>query len=251
MKNVTILLQGKILQETIDFYVENYPTANVVISTWIGSELDFSKLPQTYNVVLSKLPKEGGHQNMNYQILSTINGLRFVETDYVIKIRGDEYYSNMEYITNEVVMNPKKIHCSPVFFRHWDYMAYHISDHIIAGTTNNIKLMFEKTKFYTENNLVYHIKEGEKFEFWEPEINLTRSYLMAKESERWDRVDGRQLMVDNFEILNIEKLHPYKIVANIFKASWTEGFIPERNYSISDINKLFLKQEQAYAVNIS
>jgi len=40
-------------------------------------------------------------------------------------------------------------------------------------------------------------------------------------------------------------------VANIFSTSWTEGFIPERNYSISDINKLFLKQNEAYAVNIT
>jgi len=251
MKNVTILLQGKILQDTIDFYVKNYPNQNVVISTWIGSELNFSNLPHTYNVVLSKLPKDGGAQNLKYQIESTLNGLRFIETDYVIKIRGDEYYSNMEYIVNEVIMNPKKIHCSPVFFRHWDYMAYHISDHIIAGTKENLKLMFQKAKFYIENKMIYHIKDGVKHEFWEPEINLTRAYLMAKEPERWNNIDGRKLMVDNFEILDIQKLHPYKIVANIFKTQWTEGFIPERNYSISDINKLFLKQEEAYATNIT
>ena len=73
---------------------------------------------------------------------------------------------------------------------------------------------------------------------------------VTKEPERWERVDGRRLMVDNFEILDIKKLHPYKIIANIFKVQWTEGFIPERNYSISNINKLFLKQEEAYA-NIS
>ena len=61
MKNVTILLQGKILQETINFFVKHYPTQNVVISTWIGCELDFSKIPNSYNIILTKLPKEGGH----------------------------------------------------------------------------------------------------------------------------------------------------------------------------------------------
>ena len=30
---------------------------------------------------------------------------------------------------------------------------------------------------------------------------------MAKEPERWGNVDGRKLMVDNFEILDIKKLH--------------------------------------------
>ncbi len=251
MKNVTILLQGKILQETIDFFVKHYPTQNVVVSTWIGSKLDLSKLPQSYNVILTKLPKNGGHQNIAYQLLSTNNGLKCVETDYVIKIRGDEYYSNIEYIAYEIAMNSKKLHCSPIFFRHWEFMQYHISDHIIAGTTSNVKLMFEKTKFYMDNELVYNFMDNKKYEFWEPEINLTRSYLMAKEPERWGKMDGRQLMVDNFEILKIKKLEPYKIVANIFNKQWSEGFIPEQNYSISDINKLFLPEHGAYAVNIT
>jgi hypothetical protein len=244
-------LQGKILQQTIDFFIKNYPTQNVVISTWIGSKIDLSKLPHSYNVILTKLPKDGGHQNIAYQLLSTNNGLKCVETDYVIKIRGDEYYSNIEYIVNEIAMNPKKIHCSPVFFRHWEFMKYHISDHIIAGTTSNLKLMFGKTKFYMDNKLVYNFMDNKKYEFWEPEINLTRSYLMAKEPERWNKVDGRQLMVDNFEILNIKKLEPYKVVANIFNKEWSEGFIPEQNYSISDVNKLFLPENGAYAVNIT
>lgn len=251
MKNVTILLQGKILQETINFFVKHYPTQNVVISTWIGCKLDFSKLPQSYNVILTKLPKDGGHQNINYQILSTNNGLKYVETDYVIKLRGDEYYSNIEYIVNEIAMNPTKLHCSPVFFRHWEFMQYHISDHIIAGTIDNLKLMFNKAKFYIDNKLVYNLRDGIKYEFWEPEINLTRSYLMAKEPERWDKIDGRQLMIDNFEILNIKKLEPYLVVANIFNQKWTEGFIPEQNYSISDVNKLFLPESGAYGVSIT
>jgi|TARA_B110000259_G_scaffold95494_1_gene110502 hypothetical protein len=250
MKNVTILLQGKILQETINFFVKHYPTQNVVISTWIGCKVDFSKLPQSYNVILTKLPKDGGHQNINYQLLSTTNGLKYVTTDYVIKIRGDEYYSNIKYIATEIAMNPTKLHCSPIFFRHWDYMKYHISDHIIAGTTDNLKLMFSKTKLYMDNSMIYHIREGNRYDFWEPEINLTRSYLMAKEFDRWGKVDGRQLMVDNFEILNIKELEPYNIVANIFKQKWTEGFIPERNFSISKINKIFLTQDEAY-VNIT
>jgi hypothetical protein len=250
MKNVTILLQGKILQESLDFIIEHYPNSNVVISTWIGSNVDFSKIPSTYNLILTKLPENGGHQNINYQILSTLNGLRFVQTDYVIKLRGDEYYSNLDYVAYEIAMNPNKIHCSSVFFRHWSFMEYHISDHIIAGKTDNIKLMFESTKFNMENELVYHIRDGIKYDFWEPEINLTRSYLMSKESIRWGVTDGQKLMVENFEILDIEKLHPYKIVANIFKTEWKEGFVPERNFSISDVRRLYLSKEEAYDTNI-
>jgi len=228
MKNVTILLQGKILQDSVDFLIKNYPQANVVISTWVGTEVDFSNIPQTYNVVLTKLPTEGGHQNINYQILSTLKGLQFVDTDYVIKLRGDEYYSNLDYVAYEIAMNPHKIHSSPIFFRHWSFMEYHISDHIIAGTTKNLKLMFQSTKFNLENGLVYHTRDGQNFEFWEPEINLTRSYLMAKEPKRWGIVDGRQLMIDNFEIINLENLKPYKVVANVYNKIWYNNYIQKK-----------------------
>ena len=251
MKNVTILLQGKILQDSVDFLVKNYPHANVVISTWFGTDVDFSNLPETYNVVLTKIPSEGGHQNINYQVLSTLKGLQFIKTDYVIKLRGDEYYSNLDYVAYEVAMNPNKIHCSPIFFRHWSFMEYHISDHIIAGTIENLKLMFESTKFNLDNGLVYHIRDGQKFEFWEPEINLTRSYLMAKEPKRWGIISSNDLMVDNFEILDIQRLHPYKIVANIFQREWTDGFIPERNFSISNVRRLYLSKDEVYDTDIT
>tara|TARA_R110001592_G_scaffold188231_2_gene433335 strand:+ start:52 stop:846 length:795 start_codon:yes stop_codon:yes gene_type:complete len=264
MKNVTIILQGIILQDALDFYIKHYPTTNIIISTWINSTLNLTKIPPTYNVILSKLPEDKGSQNMHCQILSTLNGLRFTETDYVIKIRGDEYYSNIEYIMNEIISNPKKIHCSPVFFRHWSYSNFHISDHILAGTTDNLKIMFEKTKFYHKNNIIYDVPENEfyirhqekrKFEHPEiinggPEESLTRSYLMAKEGERWGKVDGRQLMVDNFEILNINKLSPFKAISNGNGIHWNNSFIPEKNQSISNINQLFLSKEEVYA-NIS
>lgn len=251
MKNVTILLQGKVLQPTLDFYINHYPNANVVISTWIDSDLDYSKLPDNYKLVLSKLPPYAGFQNINYQIVSTLTGLKLVETDYVIKIRGDEYFSNIEYIASEVVMNPKKIHCSPIFFRHWSFIPYHFSDHIIGSTKENLELMFKETKFNVDNLLIWYEKDGKKQSYWEPEINFTRSYLMAKEPKRWGKVDGRKLMIDNFEILDIKKLHPYKIVANIFKAQWTDGFVPERNFSISDVRRLYLTKEEAYDTNIT
>ena len=65
-----------------------------------------------------------------------------VKTKYVIKVRGDEYYSNVQYILNSIRVQPDKVHTSSIFFRAWQYAEYHISDHIIAGTTENILIMF-------------------------------------------------------------------------------------------------------------
>jgi hypothetical protein len=59
-------------------------------------------------------------------------------------------------------------------------------------------------------------------------------------------------MIKHFDILDIELLEPYKIVANIFNKTWTSGFIPEMNYSISDVRKLLLENENnIYDTNIT
>ena len=251
MKNVTLIIQGKVSQETIDFYIKKYPKLKVVVSTWSKHDLDLSKLPLSYKVVTQPLPKEPGFQNQNYQFISTLNGLHLSDTEYVIKIRGDEYFSNIEYIYDCITNTPQKIFCSPIFFRHWGFMKYHISDHIIAGKRENVLLMFESTKHKVDNGMLFHVADGKVHTYWEPEINLTRGYLMEKEKNRFGILDGRNLMVDNFEILDIKKLEPYRIVANVFNTFWVDGFVPEHNFSISDVRKLFLDVDDAYNTDIT
>ena len=242
MKDVTIIVQGRISHETFNFYLEHYSESIVILSTWVNHNLDLTEIPPNWKVVLQPLPTKKGVQNQNLQFTSTIAGLLNVETPYVIKLRGDERFSNLEYILDEVKTQPNKIHCSSIWFRHWSFMKYHISDHIIAGKTDLVKLMFYQAKHNFDNSIL---------NYWEPEIMLTRSYLMEKEKNRFDTVDGRILMIENFNILDIKNLEPYFIVANIFRKRWVNsGFIPERNYSISNVNRLMLSKEKAYDLDI-
>jgi hypothetical protein len=117
-------------------------------------------------------------------------------------------------------------------------MNYHVSDHIIAGTLENLLIMFQSTKYNFENELIYYIKNGEKMLYWEPEIMLTRSYIKAKAPQRYEKVDGRILMAEHFDIIDVDMLKPFLIKANIFKNTYNE-FVPERNFSISTIEQLF------------
>jgi hypothetical protein len=240
MQDVTLIVQGRITQETFDFYVKNYTGWNVVISTWVGLDIDYSELPDGFTLLISKLPKESGFQNLNYQLVSTLNALNRIKTPYVIKVRGDEQWSNLDTTYNTIKINPNKIWCSSVFFRAWIYMNYHTSDHIIAGTLENLLTMFQSTKHNSDNELIYYIKNGERVLYWEPEIMLTRSYVKSKLPNKYERVDGRILMKELFDILDIQLLKPFSIKANIFKKSYTE-FIPERNFSISTIDQIFLE----------
>jgi hypothetical protein len=238
MEDVTLIIQGRITQETFDFYVKNYKGWNVIISTWVGVDIDYSTLPDGFLLLISKLPEQSGFQNLNYQVVSTLNALNKLKTLYVIKVRGDEQWSNLENVYKSVKSNPNKIWTSSVFFRAWQFCHYHASDHIISGTLENLLTMFQSTKNSFENELVYYIKDGKKMLYWEPEIMLTRSYVKEKFPEKYEKVDGRILMRELFDILDIQLLKPFKIKANIFKTQYTE-FIPERNYSISKIDQLF------------
>lgn len=238
MEEVTLLIQGKITQETYNFFVEAYPQYKIVISTWSDHTLDLSYFPKNLTFITQRLPDVSGDQNMNYQFISTLNGLNHVSTPYVIKFRGDEYYSKVHNILNQIKTSPDKIWCSPIFFRHWSMFKYHISDHIIAGKVENLKFMFSAAKYSFDNKLIFHVKDGVKHTFWEPEINLTKAYLMAKYPTNFFELDGKELMNIHFDILDLTQLTPYKVICNLFKTYWESNFIPERNYSISNMQQL-------------
>jgi len=245
MEDCTIIIQGKLDLESYEHYTNKFVNCPVIISTWAGTTIDFSNLPKNFKVIISPLPLESGDQNINYQVVSTLNALEFVKTKYCIKVRGDEFWTYPENIYQAIISQPDKLHCSSVFFRAWQYAEYHMSDHIIASTTDNLKLLFISTKYNWENNRlnVSKWKIDGKFNGYihshAPEERLTKSYLEAKSPERFEKEDGRVLMKENFEILNIDYLKPYKIKANLFQTFWYDNFIPEQNYSISNIDKLF------------
>jgi hypothetical protein len=245
MEDVTIIIQGRLLQDSYDFYIKNYTDCSVIISTWIDTEINFKNLPPNFIVLLSQYPHDYGAQNLHLQIISTLNALECVTTKYVIKVRGDEYYSNLQYVANSIKVEPTKIHTSSVFFRAWQYSEYHISDHIIAGTIDNTKTMFRACKHTFDTgklNVSKWKKEGKFFKYvttHAPEERITKSYLLAKEPNKFEKVDGRILMKEHFDILDIDLLKPYKVKANLFKKDWYDDFIPERNYSISTIDQLF------------
>ena len=245
MEDVTVIIQGRLMQDSYDFYIENYKDCPVIISTWVDNTIDFKNIPENFIVLLSPYPYDFGAQNLNLQLISTLNALERVKTKYVIKVRGDEYYSNLQYVLNSIKVEPNKIHTSSIFFRAWQYAEYHISDHIMAGTLMNMLTMFRESKnnFDTGKVNVSKWKVDGNFHKWvtthAPEERITKSYLNAKEPFRFEKVDGRILMKEHFDILDIELLHPYKIKANLFRKEWTEQFIPERNFSISTIEQLF------------
>lgn len=244
MEDVTVIIQGRLLKESYDFIIRNYRDFPVIISTWIDNEITFKNLPQNFKVVLSQYPTDYGAQNFHLQIISTLSGLDMVKTKYVIKMRGDEIWSNPHRIGDIIKSNSYKVWTSSVFFRAWQYAEYHISDHIVAGTTENLITMFSECKKIFDSgdlNLSKWKIDG-KMHKWvvthAPEERITKAYIRAKSPDKFEKVDGRVLMKEHFDIIDIQLLKPYKVKANLFKTEY-ENFIPEHNFSISTIDQLF------------
>jgi hypothetical protein len=230
ISGTTILLQGKIDLSVYNFYLENYKNTPIVISTWEDSILDESVIDKSTLIIKSKYPPIPGKQNICLQLISTLNGLNYINTKYVIKIRGDETYSNLEYIESFLHQNDKLLYVTPIFFRKWDVIPYHISDHLIAGLTSNVFNMFSSS--YSNYNSNYGYIDT-------VEVLLGKSYIDFCENKILDfNESNAQYMKKYYSILDLEKLKPYKIVANAFNKVWYDDFIVEDNWSISNISQI-------------
>ncbi len=146
MNNITILVQGKLFPET-ESYIKKYKDLgfSVYLSTYNLSETSADKTILTDITAIDKLVtnKVGTTNSAKYQIISTLSGLKEINTLYTIKIRSDEYYT-LDKIINLFLSNTDKVITHNLFFRPAKYVwgKFHISDKIILGKTENLIGMF-------------------------------------------------------------------------------------------------------------
>ncbi len=176
MTDCTIVLQGRINKECLEQWIDNYSNKKVILSIWEDEEIWKYQIPQSWEIVVNQYPlvRFWEHANLDYQLITTMTGLKVVETKYVIKMRCDEYWSNVESIYNRVLLNDKKIVTGSMFFRKWGMYQFHCSDKILAGTTENIKALFSKTI----ENIV-----GKVWDIKVPECHIGLAWVMCNESE--------------------------------------------------------------------
>ena len=56
INDLTIILQGRCEVEPIKLWIENYSEWNVIISTWIDSDLPFD-FPHNWKIIKSEYPE--------------------------------------------------------------------------------------------------------------------------------------------------------------------------------------------------
>lgn len=226
----------------------------ILLSTW-EEDLSVNNHQQTFNkitdVIIKNIkPKFYGPNNVNLQIISTLNGIKYFEKkkfDYILKIRTDQiYYSEntlnfLENLIDFFKINKKiyqltGIHNKIVTCQPKSNEIFSINDQFMFGSIKDLKnywnreSLFSKKKFLDKNNADTKIFENYGIE----------SYLYIKFLKKinykfqFNLSSYKKSISDLFCLVDISMLNRY----------WNKYFF-ERNFETIS-SKFGIKAEQLY-----
>ena len=158
-----IIIQGPTTysKEIVDCY-QDIP--NVVFSTWDTEPQENIDYIKSKNIEVIQLPKPSspGYLNINYQTLSTFNGIQYLKDKGItegLKIRSDYHVSNLKLLLS-ILKNRSlsflsicKPEVRPLYYElEYTHTSFDFPvDHIIYGTLDNLEKCFD---FQLEENLL-------------------------------------------------------------------------------------------------
>jgi hypothetical protein len=159
---------------------------------------------------ISKLFFFRNDSNFFYSIASTYEGLKQCTSPYVVKMRSDECYLNLNPLKEKFLKDTKKMVCGNIFFKTWEFRPYHIGDHLFVAEREAL--------FKTYDNLLNFFRYGSpKDKPWAsftyedniaPEQVLARSYLTSKNCPISDW-DNKETLFKHFDVIDVNQLSPY------------------------------------------
>jgi hypothetical protein len=142
MSDFTIIIQG-LYNDISVTNLENYKKfGDVIFSCW-DTDIVPSQITDNYKVVRSTFPDfpVANPQNIFRQSTTVFNGLMAINTPYFIKVRSDEYYSDLSKMVEKIRKYPNKYICNNIWFEKIPVSWMHPGDHIIGGSSS----LFRKT----------------------------------------------------------------------------------------------------------
>ena len=206
----------------------------VLVSTWAVDTLDECKREVANHKYYNK-------QNIYMHSTGTLRGLQRVKTPFAVKIRADEYYTDLRPILAKIRACHDIVVTNNVFARTTTSFPYHISDHLIAGRTENLLIMFEaalssiKAGISTLPGMRYFVAEQRfTMTYLTRKLNCTLESLVVKQIP-----DIRQLMHENFFIVPVKQLGAFHISANsMARKSLTQNSTPREYRAFIDIESI-------------
>ena len=205
IRNITFVIQG-VMDKSL------FPISICILSLY-GKSINatWDKIKNFDNISNNIKENEWINKyNVFYQTYTTLYGLNQVNTEWVIKLRGDELYVDWSAFINNLQANPGKIICNNVYFYRSKRSIYHVSDHIIGGKFIKVHDMFNTCM----NNL--KSKKFPRFIRYAEQI-LTYSYLSSlnlTENLKANIVCSRDLLHKHYDLVPISAFEYYIVTSN-------------------------------------
>lgn len=186
-KDITVVIQGSTraqfqgrscVEATVESIKKVLPKASIIISTWAGEVVfDLGVQKVIYNIDPGAKTRDctpnSRPNNVNRQIVSTINGLREVKTKYAMKLRSDFLLLGDEFLKYYKKVSKLKTDS--------DYQIF--SSRVLCAMFGTRKPM---AKHY---NLPFHVADFWTFGLTEDLIKLYDIALVTDEEFEWFMVD--------------------------------------------------------------
>lgn len=228
MSELSIIVQGTLKNPRFLKSLEHYKEVshgNVILSTWDcwARDVDPSWGIQT---VFNQPPayRFFNLANIGCQCITTISGCLSARTKYVIKVRSDEYRTNLWSFLGKMFMNPDKLICDNIFFRPTNYRALHCSDHVMGGKTKALYHTFRNAINFCRKHPNYDSKlplpthlvglqERPNFDGLYPENLITLGYLRYK-GEKLDLDRNSEIMRKHFDVVDVRDMGEFIVNCN-------------------------------------
>ena len=240
---IDIVLQGPFNNNVLfiaDYYLELEFVNNIIISCWeddIISEIKNNRII----IIQNKKPKQVGSGNKNLQIISSLNGLKEVGTEFTIKIRNDQKYTHKsmmkmysfyeEYKEKKLSFyydqqKPRNRICVSGNFEEF---SFHPRDHLFWGNTQDLIDLFSlPLDTWSITDKIRYIKPEDYSLYYEYFIR-SETYLGAHYLSNFNQkinyylLDPKKYLYDKSECYQETKLLSDELTPKVFKSFPKEG----------------------------
>lgn len=236
-EHFTILIQGPINKNSLS-NIKNYKKFGKVIVSYWDTDEKFEKDPEVL-YLSNPLPdrsKATGilkDSTFYWAICSTYHGIIKSKTKYTIKVRSDEYYTDLSPIVEKIKEKKNTIVCGNIFVRNDFEYSFHFGDHIFGGATNVLKSAYKDMFDYQHAkkqipDWAIQGKEGQCAEAvlgkafllnLNKEVPLLYNQMIEKYSDKTKIIDAC-FFYDKFFVIDINKLGDYEVKWNSPGRTW-------------------------------
>lgn len=159
-----------------------------------------------------------------------------VDTEYVIKVRTDEYYTDLSPVMEKIVADENKLVTTNTYFRKPEIRPWHPSDHVFGCKTEHMKNVIDKCLEFCENGGWFSDEDTNRFSShtdgisyieekkassgtirfvgppWShavPEQIIGMSHLLLSDIDKIDFKHRKSIMKSFFDIVPVAQTAPF------------------------------------------